>query len=105
MTLVNRILLEKLIVLQIYTKFCDFLGNNVLITAVTGRTMWLTSDDTDALQACRLEFSRLAVAWRECDFSRQQEVYPGGSTVSPLPFPLSYSLILTVLNLCYTGPS
>ena len=97
MTLFSRILLEKLIVLQIYNKFCDFFGNKVLIITVTGRTMWLTSEDTDALQACRLEFSGLAVAWRECDFSRQQKAYSGGGTVPPLPFPLSYLLILTVL--------
>lgn len=105
MTIVSRILLEKLIAFQIYNKFCDFLGNKVLITATIGRTMWLTSDDTDALQAYRLEFSWLAVAWRECHFSRQQEAYPGGGTVLPLPFPLSYPLILTVLNLCYIGLS
>ena len=52
--------------------------------------MWLASDDMDALQACRLEFSGLVVAWSEGDFSRQQEAYPDSGTVPPLPFPLSY---------------
>jgi hypothetical protein len=40
------------------------------------------SKGTDAPQACCLEFSGVAGAWRECDFN-QQETYPGGRTDSP----------------------
>jgi hypothetical protein len=43
-----------------------------------------TAADTEAGQACCLEVSGLAGAWRECGFNQKEETHPGSRTNATL---------------------
>jgi len=55
------------------------------------------SEGAAGLQACYLEFSRAAGAWRECDFNQQQEIYPARCTDLLPPISLQASALINFL--------